>query len=235
MSATCPLPPPGAADLKVLLSQVPVGTELIRFHSPKFRGIAFNPNIDNHGRPKRMEDPLAGARFSPFAGVNGINVGTLYAGTTERAAALESVFHELPHVPNPTYASGQLKGFALSRFMVKRALTVFELVNPQLRQVPVDGRVESLNEGELISSSPKNYPTTRAWARHFHRNLPVVEGLAWRPRLGGEGMSYVFFDGRASSNDFDLTEDAVAIDDGPGRVLIERIAKGASIKLIGTR
>jgi hypothetical protein len=182
MTAGCPLPPSGTANLKVGLAEVSVGTALIRFHPSKYRGTSFNPNIDEFGKPRNMDDARAGARFSPFADLigagSGANVSTLYAGTTDRAAALESVFHDLPHMPSPTFASSQLKGFVLSRFTVKRPLMVLELVNPQLRQLPVEGRAASLTEGELISSSPSNYPSTRAWAQHLHRCLPTLAGLA---------------------------------------------------------
>lgn len=36
------------------------------------------------------------------------------------------------------------------------------------------------------------YLHTRTWARHLHDNLAAIDGLAWRPRLGGTGISYVF-------------------------------------------
>jgi len=61
------------------------------------------------------------------------------------------------------------------------------MVNSQLRQVPVAGRSDSLSEAEIIHSDPQQYPITRRWAQFFYNGIPTLQGLAWRPRLGGEG------------------------------------------------
>ncbi len=182
-----------------------------------------------------MADPTAGARFSPFPDLHGVNVPTTYAGSTAQASALESVFHDVPHIPNPDYSANKLREFALSRLRVRRPLKILELVNPQLRQVVVPGRAESLAERELIHTSAAEYPATRAWARHFHYSLPHLEGLAWRPRLGGEGSAYVFFGDRVAPTDFELVESAIPIDTGPGRRLIDVIAGEAHIRIITFR
>jgi hypothetical protein len=42
-----------------------------------------------------------GARFNPFPDKDGDNVPTIYAATTYEAAALESVFHQVPHIQTP--------------------------------------------------------------------------------------------------------------------------------------
>jgi hypothetical protein len=182
-----------------------------------------------------MEDATEGARFSPFADGAGVNVPSIYAGTTDFAAAMESVFHDIRHVPNPPYPESKLRGYVLSRLHVNRPIKLFELINPQLRQVAVAGREDSLQEGELIHSGPAQYPATRSWARHLHRSLKDLEGLVWRPRLGGEGVAYVFFGDRVTAGDFTLTEDRTPIHVEPGRSLIGGIATAAHIKIIGTK
>jgi hypothetical protein len=161
-----------------------------------------------------------------------VNVPSIYAGTTDFAAALESVFHEVRHLANPPYAESKLSSYALSRLHLNRAIKVFELINPQLRQVTVTGRTELLQEGELIHSGPGQYPATRSWARHFHCSLKDLDGLVWRPRLGGEGVAYVFFGDRVTSSDFTLAEDRTSTHIGPARDLIYGIAATAHIKII---
>jgi hypothetical protein len=184
MIALCPAAPATKGDLDVALAELKADSELIRFHAPAYAGNAFNPNTG-----RKMEDPTAGARFSPFPDTHGVNVPTNYTGSTPLSAALESVFHDVPHIPNPPYPASKLREFVLSRLRVLRPLKIFELVNPQLRQVTVPGRAESLAEMEIIHTKAAEYPATRAWARYFHHHLPHLEGLAWRPRLGGEWLA----------------------------------------------
>lgn len=228
----CPLCPAIAEPIELVLKPLSRGTSLWRFHSPDYPGVSFNPHLDKVGRPKPMGIAEGGARFSPFPHSSGSNVPTFYAGTTDKAAALESVFHDIPHVPDPTYARKRLAEFHLTNFVVASDLFIVELTEPELRQVKVPGRPDSLHENEIVHSSPAEYPKTRAWAQHFHRSLPSAHGLGWRPRLGGEGMSYVFFGDRLSSADFASVGATVPIDSGAGRKIIERIAASAYIKLI---
>jgi len=230
MIGFCPAAPAAKNDLDVTLAELRVNSELVRFHPPAYEGNAFNPNTG-----RKMADPTAGARFSPFPDLHGVNVPTTYAGSTTQASALESVFHDVPHVPDPPYPANKLRDFVLSRLRVRRPITILELVNPQLRQVTVPGRAESLAEGELIHTKAAEYPGTRAWARYFHHSLPHLEGLAWRPRLGGEGLAYVFFGDRVAPTDFEIVESATPIDTGSGRELIDVIAGEAHIVIIAVR
>jgi hypothetical protein len=234
MSASCPPPPGTPAHLKVTLRKLAAGTQLVRFHSPDYHVLGFNPNLDKTGAPKLMAIKSHGSRFNPFPNSAGINVSTLYAGTTDHAAALESVFHDVPHVPDPPFAVSKLADFVLSRFETKQPLHLLDLLNSGLHQVQVASRTHSLEEGQLIHSNPTNYPITRQWAQHFFLSLPTLQGLAWRPRLGGEGTSYVFFGDRLSiSSDLQPLGKPVRIDIGTGLDLMKRIAKDAHIDLGG--
>jgi hypothetical protein len=134
-----------------------------------------------------MADPTAGARFSPFPDLRGVNVPTTYAGSTAQASALESVFHDVPHIRNPDYSANKLREFALSRLRVRRPLKILELVNPQLRQVVVPGRAESLAERELIHTSRWTAPPPDGrdarkslWERVLH-----FDGFLSSPTGGG--------------------------------------------------
>lgn len=237
MSADCPHPPTAPTNLGVELRELPVGARLFRFHSPHYPALNFNPNLDSIGAPRRMAISTDGSRFNPFPDGAGVNVPTLYAGTTEHAAALESVFHDVPHIPDPQFAAVKLKEFVLSPLLLKRPLLVLELINSELRQVAVPGRDQSsLLESEIIHSSPTQYPMTRRWAQYFFNSLPTLQGLAWRPRLGGQGTSYVFFGVRiAPTTDLEPETPPIRIDTGTGRALIEQIAADAHIVLVNTK
>jgi RES domain len=234
MTRTCPNAPLIGGAISVELEIVPVSAPLIRFHSTSRSGFTFNPNIAADGQPSRMEIPEEGARFSPFPGRPRTNVPTLYAGSTAHAAARESVFHDVPHEPDPTYSSGKLRDFAMSTTTLHRAIKVLRLVNNQLKQFAVPGRPTSLMEDELIHTLPEQYPATRSWANYFHQSLPDIAGLAWHPRLGSEGTAYVFFGDRMTVADFGSPTAPVRLNAGEGRKLIEQIAKDSYIQIIDT-
>jgi RES domain len=202
MALGCPTAPKEAALLDVTLEELPRDTRFIRFHSPARAAVGFNPNVTHSGEPSRMERAEDGSRFNPFPGFPRTNVSTLYAGSTEHSAALESVFHDVPHTPDPTYPSQALDKFVMSTMSLTRSLKVLRLVNEQLRQISVPSRTTSLLEAELIHCSPSDYPAARTWAHYFYQSLPDIAGFAWRPRLGGEGTAYVLFGDRVSAADF---------------------------------
>jgi len=75
---------------------------------------SFNPNIGKH-----IAVPEEGARFNPFPGAPTANIPTLYAADSLEAAALESIFHDVAHVPSPTYPRTRLTEWSYSELEVK--------------------------------------------------------------------------------------------------------------------
>jgi RES domain len=235
MTPLCPAYPAGVATLSLTTGTVPAGTKFIRFHGEAFGPASFNPNTTRRGRPVDMNEPTDGARFNPFRGPSGTYVPTLYAGESEHSAALESIFHDVPHQADPEFPDSKLRDFVLSEVTNTRPLLIFHLIEPHLRQLPVPGRKESLHESELIQSSPDNYPMTRGWAQFLHASLPTLDGLSWRPRLGGEDTAYVFFGDRVAASELkELPPASVPVASGLVRTRIETIAKAAHIKIIAT-
>jgi len=57
-------------------------------------------------------------------------VPTLYAADNLGAAALESIFHGVKHIPSPTLSRIGLKESCYSELAVNDDLVVVELVNP---------------------------------------------------------------------------------------------------------
>ena len=212
----------------VRLAELPAGRTLFRFHK---NAIAYPPESFNPNTGRHIEDPDDGARFSPFPGVPSINIPTLYAADTLQGAALESVFHDVAHVPSPTYLVSQFAEWSYSKLRTMRRLTVFKLVNPRLRPLLIPGRASSITESELVHSPKSEYPRTRTWAGYLHESLPLLDGLSWRPRLGGIGTAYIFFGDRCVG-ELMPTASPISIASGPGLGKIRAIARNAGIVLI---
>lgn len=227
MSSNCPTAPTFGSALVVQTTDLRSGTVLFRFHKNIHQADSFNPNTD-----KRIDLPEAGARFNPFPGAPAPNIPTLYAADSLTAAALESIFHDVEHVPSPTYARSRLLEWSYSKLKTTRRLLLFELVNPRLRQLSVPGRASSINESELIHTPPSEYPHTRTWARFLHVSIPHLDGLAWRPRLGGTGLSYVLFGDRCENGDLQVHSPAIPVATGPGFSEVYDIATSASISIV---
>ncbi len=76
---------------------------------------------------------------------------------------------------------------------------------------------------------------TRTWARFLHASLPGLDGLAWRPRLGGTGWAYVFFGDRCGTGALRAQPTATEVISGAGFLELHRIATEASIRIIDSK
>lgn len=228
MSFSCPVAPAGAASFKVHTTELVCGRVLFRFHK---RSASHPANSFNRNAGKRIDIPEDGARFNPFPGAPSVNISTLYAADTFQGAALESVFHDVEHAPSPTYLTSQFVAWSYSKLRTKRKLMLLKLVNPRLRPLLVPGRGSSITESELVHTLPAEYPHTRTWARYLHDSLPSIDGLAWRPRLGGTGTAYVFFGDRCGG-ELEIDAPAIHLATRPGLGKIRGIARSAGIILI---
>jgi len=227
MSSSCPIAPSLALGLSLKTTPLKKGTLLVRCHKGGHPANSFNPNTGKH-----IFIPEEGARFNPFPGAPAANISTLYAADLLEAAALESIFHDVEHIPSPTYPRSRLAEWSYSELELTRDLVLFELVNPKLRQLSVPGRAHSIEETELIHTPPSEYPHTRTWAQSLHAAITTLDGLAWRPRLGGTGTSYVFFGDRFKGGDLRLHSAAIPVASGAGFAKIFEIARRASITIV---
>lgn len=227
MSSSCPVAPLFSSPLDIQLTELPKGKVLFRFHKNTYQTNSFNPNTGG-----RIEVPEDGSRFNPFPGAPARNIPTLYAADTLTAAALESVFHNVEHVPSPTFLRSQLAEWRYSKLRTTRKLVLLKLVNPQLRQLRVAERATALTERELIHTPSSEYPHTRTWAQSLHAAISSLDGLAWRPRLGGTGLAFLFFGDRCRPGDLKKHSAAVEIASGPGFAKIHAIAGSANITIL---
>lgn len=227
MSSECPAAPTGVGSFQVQTTTLAKGRALFRFQTTiaSYPANSFNPNTGKH-----IDIPEEGSRFNPFPGAPSANVPTLYAADTF-VAALESVFHDVEHVPSPTYLETQFATWGYSRLRTKRKLVLLKLVNPRLRPIGVPGRTSSITESELVHTLAAEHPHTRSWARYLHGSLPAIDGLAWRPRLGGTGTAYVFFGDRCDG-ELDVVSPTIPIASGPGLAKIRTVARDTGIVLI---
>ena len=228
MSSNCPVAPTSTGStVAVRMTALRKGSKFFRFHKSIFPPDSFNPNTD-----RRIDLPEDGARFNPFPGAPASNVPTLYAASSLTAAGLESVFHDVEHIPSPKYARSRLLDWSYTKLETTRNLLLFELVNPRLRQLDVPGRPLSITEAELIHTPPSEYPHTRTWAQFLHTNIPDLDGLLWRPRLGGKGRAFVLFGDRCKKSDLSVISSPVPVAMGRGLARVHRIADSASILII---
>jgi hypothetical protein len=172
-----------------------------------------------------------GARFNPFPDKDGDNVPTIYAATTYEAAALESVFHQVPHIQTPEIMRSQVETWEYLELRTLRDLRVVRLTNPQLRQLKVSGRTESLREDELIHSPASQYTAARTWAKLLHDQIPGLDGLVWRPRLAGQGEAYVFFGDRCGAGDFAVVNTPTPLTSPTEYGKIKGVADAANITI----
>ena len=231
MPSKCPNAPLPNSSLVIQTEILPAGTKLWRFHGSGTSrpGNLFNPNTG-----KDWTKPLDGARFNPFPDSMGVNVPHLYCADTFKAAALESVFHEVRHKKGETFPRLQFSSWQYSEILTKEDILLFRLTNPELRQLEVPGRDESLNENEMIHSLPDEYPNTRTWAQHLFLSAKTLQGLAWRPRLGGQGSAFVLFGPRCDPAGLPVVAGPTRIDTGIGYDKIMDVAIAASIRVISS-
>lgn len=228
----CPSAPTSPKGALPQSEVIPAGTLLTRF-----RGIAappakvYPPNSFNPNVGKDWTVDTDGARFNPFPNASAVNVPTIYAATSYEAAALESVFHAVPHVQTPEIARSQVEAWEYFELRTLRDLRVVRLTNPKLRQLKVPGRTESLREDELIHSPGSQYPATRTWAKLLHDHVPGLDGLAWRPRLAGTGEAYVFFGDRCDATDFQVVGKPIDLKSPAEFGKIKAVADAASISI----
>jgi hypothetical protein len=109
------------------------------------------------------------------------------------------------------------------------------LTNPQLRQLHVPRRQESLREDELIHTQASQYPRTRTWAKFLYDHVPALDGLAWRPRLGGQGTAYMFFGDRCDPTHFEIVGVPTDLDSAAEYAKIKAVTTASNIRIIDGR
>lgn len=208
--------PPGPVDARRLRT-VTWPTDRPFFHAYELRlGCdSFNP-----GR--------GGTRFAPLADPD--PVPTIYGGSDETVALLESVFHDVAaEIEGRLVYEVMLRNRGLAHLAPPRALRLLDLRDEALASIGLD-------RSQIIASTSAHYPCTREWAVWLHQRRPggrAPDGVVWRSRqaeLVGRpaGAAIVLWGDRAPSRpgSYRLVGPGVRnLVEGPGRVLVEQVAE----------
>ena len=176
-----PVPPhsfPGANTYVI-----PAATVLYRTHSATLRPGQFNPCL---GQP---------TRFAPIQDRGGTCVPSLYAATTEEAAAFESIFHDIEATAAfKTVRLDVVIARSVSQVMPKRDLALVALFGPDLK-------AWGLKRTDLIDTPKSTYPQTAVWAQAIHGAHASADGLAWTSRQCDPALCVVLFGDRVTEAD----------------------------------
>jgi hypothetical protein len=162
--ATCPVPDPGAVDLRRLrLAHLEPGRVLDRVFPTAHGVLGFNDSGEGD------------TRFAPLSGM-----AHLYAGDTRTVALLETVFHNVHQAaPRLIFAATDLAGRSLGRVRVEARVPLVDLRDGALARL-------GLQRWQLTATSAAHYPCTRAWARVLSRRRiggVAPRGLLWHSRV----------------------------------------------------
>ncbi len=169
-----------AAPNSVVLAK---GTRIERVHDSNYGANAFNPC---KGGP---------TRFAPIRDSSGNCVPSHYGGETLEAVIHETIFHDVPaKAKRKTVRRADVVNRTHSTLEVTRDLNLASLRAPDLKKWRI-------RRNDLITTSPKLYPGTAAWAEAIHHQFPNIEGLAWTSNQCDPDTVYLFFGDRVSVGD----------------------------------
>ncbi len=187
--------PPAASDLDPLIEVWPPGRQIVCIHAIRRRPTEFNPGPGGFGR------------FHPVRRPDGSVGPWLYGAEDDEGAIRETVFHDVPFVPDARVSEAALAGQAISTISPRRNLRLALLAGLGLRRVGI-------------------------WAQVLHDSGPVPDGLVWRARPNDERHSLVLFGDRVAETDLSLVEDAVPLALGEGYERVLRIATLARVTIV---
>ena len=165
---------------------IPAATLLHRTHSATLRPAQLNPCL---GQP---------TRFAPIRDLEGVCVPSLYAATTEEAAAFESIFHDIEaSAAFKTVRLDVVTARSLSQVAPKRDLRLVALFGPDLKAW---GRTRM----DLIDTPKSTYSQTVTWAQAIHVTHSDADGLAWTSRQCDPAICIVLFGDRVTEADLSV-------------------------------
>jgi hypothetical protein len=206
MAKSGPSLPPPSGPLNATLISWGSGRQLHRVHDAGYPANSFNPS------------PRGNARFSPIYDTSSGIIPTLYAGTTEDCALMETVFHDVPFKAGfKPLSLSKMTGKVHSRLILKSDLLLVDLSTIALRKL-------GLKRVQLIDTTKAHYPQTRKWAEALYAAFADAQGLRWTSRQDDQANAILLFGTRVSSSH-------LAIDSPSTPALVEGIASAAIINL----
>lgn len=154
-----------------------------RVYDSAYAPLSFNPN------------PTSTARFSAFQRPDGTTVASLYAGSSVKAALMETVFHEVPTPSARAILSRKgISGrrWTITSIEVSQPLTLVDLTSPGLQRI-------GLSRSDLIDTNATKYPVTQKFAKDLYIHFSKAQGSRWVSRLYDEGVCLVLWKDRIPS------------------------------------
>lgn len=145
--------------------RLPRGTPLYRVYDSTWGYDEPNPGVGD-------------TRFAPFDTAEGRRVPTLYAGETDIAALLETVFHAVHQSAPRWIKESHLRKQLLAHLSVPADLDLVDLRDEALADA-------GIRRDQLVSTPSEHYPCTRLIAQHLHADYVakgLAHGLAWHSR-----------------------------------------------------
>ena len=215
-------PPPqyDGAPASLLLA---AGTKLTRIHSAEFAVTDFNGTVARH--------PLRGGRFDatpddPY--------GFLYAADDDATAVSEVLLRDLPLDERGArlLPRARLRNLRIGWLATTRDIQLVDLRS---------GRdLAAIGQDTWLTTGPaSDYELTREWASAIRDWAPWCSGLTWRSHREPEGIAFILFEDRVPrdclaevSAGVPLMGDDQRLDDGIGRLYVERILENYRVALV---
>ena len=199
------------------------GTRLTRVHSAQFAVTDFNPTVARHS-----------LRVGRFDATPDDPYGFLYAADDDATAVSEVLLRDLPLDERGArlLPRARLRNLRIGWLTVDRDLQLVDLRS---------GRdLAAIGQDAWLTTGPaSDYDLTRTWASAIRDWAPWCGGLTWRSHREPEGFAYVLFEDRVPddcltevSTGVHLTGEAQRLDDGIGRLYVERILETYRVALV---
>jgi hypothetical protein len=176
----CGLPAPGSSENFTLET-------ITRRRAPVWYHVFCTR--DHPNTPESFSLGWGDTRFAPLKLPDGHPVGTWYAATSERAACLESVLHDVPLDPPGVFSLADLAHYRIAALKLVDAIQCVSFHTPFLPKL-------HLTRGQLIDSEAACYPETRAWAQAAFDQHPSAQGIVWCSKRDDSARCLMLFQQR---------------------------------------
>jgi len=171
MSQTAPLPPPDLHRRKLVIEELPVGTQLFRFHR-----LAYPPTYF---------DTSQGGRFNSPDG----RYGVLYAALDRRGAFAETLLRN----PGETLLSEEddIKPRACASYGLARSLRAVHFHSHGLSRMGATANV--------CACEPYDYPLPQVWSAALHNHPDLPDAILYRSKHDDGALCLAIFDRTADA------------------------------------
>lgn len=209
-----PLHPPADLNDRIQLVTWPKGRVIHRIHPDQYKSAQFNPSSTGN------------ARFSPISNAASAIIPTIYGGPAFECAAMETVFHDIPHVLGlKTLQKSNISKLAYSEISCDQDLHLIDLRSIALRKFGLERR-------DIIDTPVSEYPYTRSWAEAFHAQCKDAKGLYWQSRQADHAQAVVLFEDRVPPRALKPRKRAVSILSTPIYSKILKLAEAMDVQIV---